>query len=316
MTDPDASHEAPTIGAPRIIAVVVTYNRLALVQRLLERLASVPRIHEVVVVDNASTDGTREWLAGLDPFGAVVPLLLERNTGGAGGFRAGVDAAVERGADLLWLMDDDGLPDRDCLDLLLEHDGELDFWGPLVVDEDRPDRLVFPIRLPGRSTVVHRLPEVRKAARDGLIRDVVIPFNGVVVTRELVARIGSVRGDFFIWGDDHEYRLRAEEAGARVATVVEAVVRHPAVGDLGTRMAFGRATYNHSPSDLKAYCMARNNLVNLRRYRGNAHAAAFVAKTVWFYTLTRRDPERLRLSLRAMRDGLRGDFTGHERFLS
>jgi rhamnopyranosyl-N-acetylglucosaminyl-diphospho-decaprenol beta-1,3/1,4-galactofuranosyltransferase len=80
-------------------------------------------------------------------------------------------------------------------------------------------------------------------------------------------------------------------------------------------MMFGRSTYNHSPSDLKHYCMARNNLLNLRDYRGWSHALAFVAKTVWFYTFTRRDPARLRMSLAAMRDGLRGDFTGHERFL-
>ena len=58
--------------------------------------------------------------------------------------------------------------------------------------------------------------------RDGLIRDVVIPFNGVLVTRELVERIGLPREEFFIWGDDHEYRLRAERAGARIATVVGA----------------------------------------------------------------------------------------------
>ena len=42
-----------------------------------------------------------------------------------------------------------------------------------------------------------------------------IPFNGVLVTRELVERIGLPREEFFIWGDDHEYRLRAERAGAR-----------------------------------------------------------------------------------------------------
>ena len=72
-----------------------------------------------------------------------------------------------------------------------------------------------------------------------------------------------------------------------MATVVDAVVRHPSVGELGTPMAFGRTTYNHSPSDLKHYCMARNNLVNLRTYRGPLHAAAFVAKTVWFYAFTR-----------------------------
>jgi rhamnopyranosyl-N-acetylglucosaminyl-diphospho-decaprenol beta-1,3/1,4-galactofuranosyltransferase len=144
---------------------------------------------------------------------------------------------------------------------------------------------------------------------------VVIPFNGVLVTRELVDRIGLPREEFFIWGDDHEYRLRAERAGGRVATVVGARVSHPSVGELGTPMMFGRTTYNHSPSDLKHYCMARNNLLNLRDYRGWPHAFAFVAKTAWFYTLTRPSLARLRLSAGAMRAGLRGDFTGHERFL-
>ena len=51
-------------------------------------------------------------------------------------------------------------------------------------------------------------------------------------------------------------------------TVVAAHFLHPATDDLGTPMMFGRTTYNHTPSDLKHYCMARNNLVNLRDYRG------------------------------------------------
>jgi rhamnopyranosyl-N-acetylglucosaminyl-diphospho-decaprenol beta-1,3/1,4-galactofuranosyltransferase len=296
----------------RVVAVVVTFNRLDLLRGLVARLGEIDGLAEIVVVDNASTDGTGEWLAGRDD---VVVRGLPSNTGGAGGFHEGLRLAVERGADLVWLMDDDGLPDPDCLELLLPYAAELDFWGPLVVDEADPQRLVFPIRLPGRATVVHRLTDVRAAARGGLIRDVVIPFNGVLVTRELVERIGYPREEYFIWGDDHEYRLRAERAGARIATVVGAQVRHPSVGELGTPMAFGRSTYNHSPSDLKAYCMGRNNLVNLRDYRGWPAAAVFVAKTVWFYTVTRRDPARLRLMLRAIRDGVRGDFTGHEEFL-
>jgi rhamnopyranosyl-N-acetylglucosaminyl-diphospho-decaprenol beta-1,3/1,4-galactofuranosyltransferase len=98
--------------------------------------------------------------------------------------------------------------------------------------------------------------------------------------------------------------------------VVDARVQHPAVGALGTPMAFGRTTYNHTPSDLKHYCMARNNLLNLREYGGALHAWAFVAKTLWFYSFTKPDPARLRLSLSAWRAALRGDFTGHERFLS
>ncbi len=299
----------------RIAAVVVTYNRLALLQRLLKTLADVPHLDEVLVVDNASTDGTGEWLANLDG-DRVLTRTLTHNTGGAGGFHDGLEWAVERGADLIWLMDDDGLPQPDCLALLLARADDLDFWGPVVVDEADPERLVFPIRLPGGSRVVHAMTDVRRAADDGLIRDIVIPFNGVLVTRDLVERIGLPRAEFFIWGDDHEYRLRAERAGARVATVVDAEVRHPSVGALGTPMAFGRTTYNDTPSDLKHYCMARNNLVNLREYGGNLHALAFVAKTLWFYSFTRRDAGRLRLSIGAWRDALRGDFSGHRRFLS
>jgi rhamnopyranosyl-N-acetylglucosaminyl-diphospho-decaprenol beta-1,3/1,4-galactofuranosyltransferase len=297
--------------------VVVTFNRLPLLQRLVHRLGEVPGVSEVLVLDNASVDGTGAWLAGQQATGET-PLLartLEHNRGGAGGFHDGLAWAIDRGADLVWLMDDDGLPEPDCLGTLLAHGNDYDFWGPVVVDEDDPERLVFPIRLPGGTRVVGDVAQVRAAARDGVLADVVIPFNGVLVTKELVDRIGLPREEFFIWGDDVEYLWRAREAGARVATVAEARVLHPSVGELGTPMMWGRTTYNHSPSDLKHYCMARNNLVNLRDYRGPLHALAFVVKTVWFYTVTRPSLARLRLSASAMRAGLAGEYEGHERFL-
>ena len=294
----------------RIVAVVVTFNRLEMLQRQLQRLAEVPELDEVLVVDNASTDGTGEWLR-TQP---VTAETLPDNTGGAGGFSHGLKLALANGADLAWLMDDDGMPEPDCLQLLLERD-DLDFWGPAVLAAQDPDRLCFPIRLPGGTTVVHEMAAVEKAAQDGLIRGVVIPFNGVLVTRELVERIGRPRAEFFIWGDDVEYLWRAEAAGARIATVVAAHVLHPATDDLGTPMMFGRTTYNHSPSDLKHYCMARNNLVNLRDYRGWPAALAFVAKTAWFYSFTRPSAARLALSAKAMYAGLRGDFTGHRKYL-
>ena len=300
------------MSAVQVLAVVVTFNRLPLLQRLLERLRETPRLTGVLVVDNASTDGTGEWLGSTSGF--VRHRTLIRNLGGAGGFHHGLAWALEEGADLVWLMDDDGLPEPDCLATLLEHE-TLDFWGPLVVDERAPGRLVFPIRLPGGTSVVHEAADAERAAVGGVIDGIVIPFNGVLVTRDLVERIGLPREEFFIWGDDHEYRLRAEEAGARVATVPAARVLHPSIGELGTPMMFGRTTYNHTPSDLKHYCMARNNTVNLRRYRGWPHVLLFWLKTLWFYLFTRPRPARIPMSVRAAVAGLRGDFTGHERYL-
>lgn len=312
---------SPTVRRtnPRLVAVVVTFNRLALLQRLLDRLITIDGLDEILVLNNASTDGTTEWLQSQSQSVGERALIQHRtlstNTGGAGGFHAGLEWAIGRDADLVWLMDDDGIPEPNCLSLLLEHDGDFDFWGPAVLAEQDPDRLCFPIRIPGSTNVVHEMSQVHRAAVNGLIPDVVIPFNGVLVTRELVKRIGLVREEFFIWGDDVEYLWRARAAGARVATVVGARFLHPATDDLGTPMAFGRTTYNHSPSDLKHYCMARNNVANLRQYYGTGHALAFAAKTYWFYTFTRPTAGRLTLSTRAMWAGLRGKFTGHRRYL-
>lgn len=297
--------------------MVVTFNRRELVTRLLRALGEGSRRpDEVVVVDNASTDGTADLISGTQWPVPVHLVALPENTGGAGGFHTGTSVALERGADLIWLMDDDGTPAPDCLELLLPFMTTFDFIGPLVVDEEQPDRLVFPIRLPGTTQSLSTVDRVRPRNRDGVISKVVIPFNGVLLRRELVERIGVPRSDFFIWGDDVEYLWRAERAGARIATIFPARFEHPSVGDLGTPTLFGRQTYNHSPSDLKAYCMARNNWVNLRTYRGLPHACAFVLKTLWFYTVTRPDLGRLRLMLDGIRAGMRGDFTGHQRFLA
>ncbi|HVH93832.1 MAG: glycosyltransferase [Nocardioidaceae bacterium] len=306
----------PDRHCERVVAVVVTYNRRLLVERLLRALAAGTLVpDEVVVVDNASTDGTADALTKPGVPLPIHVIRLPRNTGGAGGFHTGVEVALQRGAAVIWLMDDDGLPDSDCLERLLPRLRDHDFVGPAVVAEDAPDRLCFPIRLPGGTRVLHRMDAVRSAAVNGLVADVLIPFNGVVLTRSLAERIGAPRAEFFIWGDDVEYLWRARRSGARVATVVGAVFRHPATDDLGTPMMFGLATYNHTDSDLKHYCMCRNNVVNLRDYRSWAHVLLFVAKTVWFYTLTRPRLTRLGLSARGVIAGLRNDFGGHLRYL-
>ena len=110
----------------RTAAVIVTYNRKAMLQRCLRALCTqTAGVPELWVIDNASTDGTAELVAQLN-----LPTMHYYNTGknlgGAGGFACGIQQAACSGAEYLWIMDDDCLPEPDALQQLLQADAELD----------------------------------------------------------------------------------------------------------------------------------------------------------------------------------------------
>jgi GT2 family glycosyltransferase len=202
-----------------ICAVIVTRDRLELLQQCLDALAAQTRAPDrVLVVDNASSDGTREWLAGRD----VDVLRLEENAGGAGGFHAGLREAVASGAEWAWLMDDDTIPRPDALAELAGADAP----GTLLrasVAVWRDGRL-HPMNVPGfeRDDVA---PLVDGAARRVLpLRTAT--FVSLLVHREAVERFGLPDASYFIWADDLEYTARVTRGGGGAALVPASVVEH------------------------------------------------------------------------------------------
>ena len=106
----------------RVYAVVVTYNRKQMLTECLnEILNQTVEVDKVVVVDNASTDHTREYLEerGYLDNPSVLYSAQEKNTGGAGGFYSGMKIARDAQPDWVWIMDDDVIPAEDCLEELL-----------------------------------------------------------------------------------------------------------------------------------------------------------------------------------------------------
>ena len=103
-----------------VTAVVVTYNRKALLEKVIRSLlAQTVEIGRIIIVNNGPTDGTGEWLAaeyGNDPRFDVV---TQENVGGSGGFYRGIQEASKEKCDWIWCMDDDVFPRENCLETLL-----------------------------------------------------------------------------------------------------------------------------------------------------------------------------------------------------
>ncbi|AEG33302.1 glycosyl transferase family 2 [Thermus thermophilus SG0.5JP17-16] len=197
----------------RVCAVIVTYNRKELLRECLKAVLSQTRPPDhVLVVDNASTDGTPEMLQ--EAFPQVEVLRLPENQGGAGGFHEGMKRAYEQGFDWLWLMDDDTIPRAKALEALLEA-------ARLPLDP-RPrvlaSRQLLPSGLPHPTTAFVNPTDLRYPLLWLRLRPRYRPirwalFTSVLLHRSLVEEQGLPHKAFFIWEDDLEYTARALRRG-------------------------------------------------------------------------------------------------------
>ncbi|MCR4675078.1 MAG: glycosyltransferase family 2 protein [Lachnospiraceae bacterium] len=185
-----------------ITAVVVTYNRLDLLKENIEALRNqiAPNFH-ILVVDNNSSDGTRDYLKGQEG-DDLECLFLDENLGGAGGFFYGMKKAYEDGADAVWIMDDDTIPKEDALERLLEADEILEHdYGFLASDVRWID---------GSPCVMNRVHKL-KEKKGSYERIDTATFVSLFIPGETIKQIGLPVKEYFIWGDDKEYTLRASD---------------------------------------------------------------------------------------------------------
>ncbi|TNY36784.1 glycosyltransferase [Thermomonospora catenispora] len=187
----------------RVVAVVVTHDRRELLAESLTAIIEQTRPPDlIIVVDNASTDGTRQMVR--ERFPQVELLALGANTGGAGGFAAGMALALERDAERIWLMDDDTVPKPGALEALLAAaDGAALVASRVIWTDGRPHPMNTPRPKPGAT------PAERAAAhRVGCIPIRSASFVSVLVDAAAVRECGLPIADYFLWNDDFEFTTR------------------------------------------------------------------------------------------------------------
>lgn len=267
-----------------VAAIVVTRNRPALLRLCLDAiLMQDPPPARIVVVDNASEPSTQ---AVIRCYPEVTCVALPHNLGGAGGFRAGIQAGLATGAEWLWLMDDDGrAAAADCLATLLDTAGSTgaELVGALVVDVDAPDRLSFPIRLAGRTVF-----DVATLMQHGPVPGFAHLFNGALIASRLFQRIGLPDPRFFIRGDEVEFLFRARRAGAVVMLATAAGFLHPGSAPEIHPIMGGRFYAVLPGTEMKQQCQFRNRGYIFRAYGMWGWLAADVVRYGWFFLVGRR----------------------------
>lgn len=208
----------------KIVAVVVTYNRLKLLQKTLRSLIDVELVHSIVVVNNGSTDGTCEFLANAESHKICV--INQENVGGSGGFFTGMQTAYKAGADYVWCMDDDVFPDKDCLKELLKADvsDNIGILCPRRVMADNGELFVTECRyldLTNPFCSLHK-GALKKEIIDSVTDICGMVFEGPLIKRSVIEAIGYPNKDLFIFYDDTDYSYRAVLAGFKVIYVPKA----------------------------------------------------------------------------------------------
>lgn len=262
----------------RFFIVITTFNRANYLAGLMDSIAALdPAPDGIIVVNNASTDSTtsvidraREQLAALPLPIPVVEHELERNSGGAGGFSAGVERALAEGAQWMWLMDDDVTcvpgaigafgPWMDKYDVLVgrryDAAGEPFFWQHTF-------NTFLGIPLPVRGDVFARSNEF--ATNVGC-------FEGILLHEDAVRAAGLPDPRFFLNWDDTTYGWLMSLQ--RPVRYVNEFVLHKARAqrsvDLGIR-------HLNDSSDLSRYYVMRNRglLAHYLRIHGHFNTFGF-----------------------------------------
>ncbi|MDT0275127.1 galactofuranosyltransferase GlfT1 [Blastococcus goldschmidtiae] len=298
----------PAAGAERpdrVVAVVVTHRRPALLAESLAALAGQSRpVDAVVVVDNGADEETAAVVAAADVPTTYLP--SHRNLGGAGGFALGMLTALAQGADWVWCADDDGRPaDASVLATLLEcartHD--LAEVSPAVVDKADPGQLAFPLR---------RGLRWRRARADfaglDLLPGYASLFNGALFRAATLDAVGVPDYRLFLRGDETELHRRLVRSGLRFGTCLQAAYLHPEGTEEFRPILAGRLSAQYPADETKRFFTYRNRGYLMAQPGMRWLFPLELVRFSWFF-LARRDVAGLRSWLGLVRAGRRERFT-------
>ncbi|RME69601.1 MAG: glycosyltransferase family 2 protein [Chloroflexi bacterium] len=230
----DEHQDKQRISDPKVVAVIVTWNKCRQLVRCINSLlySSYP-LEAIVIVDNASTDGTVEVIRRR--FARLPKIHLvenETNLGGSGGFFTGINVAARYHPDYFWLLDNDVIVDPGALTQLLavfHQMPESGIVGSKIYFAESPDIIwSFGARVNhwlGRISVIGD-KEKDNGQYDRIIEVDYVPMCSMLVSSRVIEAIGSVDPQYFVYSDDADFCTRSQRAGFKVYSTPDSLVWH------------------------------------------------------------------------------------------
>ena len=211
-----------------VAAVVVTYNRRSLLGKCIEKLQKQTVPLDILVIDNASTDGTNELFESAPD--NVKYFNTGKNLGGAGGFNYGMKKAVESGYKYLWILDDDTMPTATALKAFLDKDEELrGEYGFLSSKVLWKNDAICSMNVQKNT----KWRQIKNFNEEQMIQ--YASFVSLFLKADVVRKIGLPYKDFFIWADDWEYTRRISKQG-KCYYIPSSIVHHWCDSNVGANI--------------------------------------------------------------------------------
>ena len=247
---------------------------------------------DVIVVDNASEDGTADAVTGAEV------IRNDRNLGYAGGMNVGIARALERGADAVLLLNNDVEVEPGAIGALVAAADGAGAVCPVIVFADDPGRIWYSgARFDPRRGYNgrHRTDEpsaLRETER--------ICGAAVLVPRKTLERVGVFDEGLFAYVEDADWSLRARAAGVDLVVEPRSRVRHKVSASTGGE-----------GSDSALYYSTRNTLAVCERHAplgrvGSWRRRAVVLLAHAGQAVLARRPRRIGAVLEGYRDFRRG----------
>lgn len=260
------------MNAPRITVVIPTWNRWELLQNCLDSLFDQSHVPRILVVDNGSSDGTREKLRNYYP--PVQVLGLTRNLG----FARAVNLGLQRvHTPYVALLNNDTVADREWVAAGLEalqSCTEYGFFASRMLMLPDRSRLDSAGDLYGRTGLPLKRGNGEPADRYLEREEVLGASAGAAFYRmELFRRVGGFDEDFHIYLEDVEWSLRARLFGYRCLYLPEAVVYHwEAASDPDRKLDASATGPEAYYSSHRVYWITRNRWLLMVLYQCWCHA--------------------------------------------